>query len=77
MARPYEPHQVFTFIKRGVETEETRKTTTEIRENLNRDIEVFLANGGKIVQIPGYEVSEQDDRFRIAQTGINSLGLAI
>lgn len=74
MTKPYEPHQVFTFIKRGVETPETQKKTAEIRANLNHDVEEFLANGGIVRTVPGYESTERDDRFRIAQTG---LGLVV
>lgn len=75
MSKPYQPHQIFSFVRREDKTEEAVRKTAEVRENLNRDVEAFLAKGGQIDHVPGYETTERDDRFRAAQTGLSQTGV--
>lgn len=61
MGKPYQPHQIFRMSSRPDSDDEVFRDTTEVRENIERDVKEFLDNGGVIQMIPSVEVERTTD----------------
>jgi len=55
------PNNIVRLLIRKVSDEEklSRHDTKRLRENINNDVDAFIANGGTVQQVPGFESTQQ------------------
>lgn len=58
MKKPYQAHQVLRISREIEKTNEYRKNVHELREQINQDVERYLANGGEITILVSYTPAE-------------------
>lgn len=64
MAKVYKAHQILRIGLKD-ENAELNKDTKLLRERINQDVQKFLAKGGKVIHVPGFESTESLDRVSL------------